>query len=57
MYDIIKSIIDHTWVSTSASGDQQYIMYICGAVILIFCVAFIDAIKTLLAAFLPRRKE
>lgn len=56
MYDLIKGIIDHSWISNT-TGDQQQIYYICGAAILIFSVAFIDAIKTLLAAYLPRRKE
>lgn len=56
MYDIISSIIAHNWQSNYTS-DQQYIYYIAGAVIIVFAVAFIDAIKTLLAAYLPRRKE
>lgn len=56
MYDIISGIIAHTWQSNYTS-DQQYIYYICGAVIIVFAVAFIDAIKSLLAAYLPRRKE
>lgn len=56
MYDIISNIIDHAWQS-NYSGDQQYIIYICGALIIIFAVAFVDAIKSLLAAYTPRRKE
>lgn len=56
MYSIIEGIIDHAWISTN-SGAQQYIMYICGALIVVFSVAFVDAIKNLIGAFAPRRKE
>lgn len=57
MYDLIKTIIDHDWISNYTS-DQQYILYMCGTLITIYSVAFIDAIKSLLRAFLPgRRKE
>lgn len=43
MYDLIKSIIDHTWV-TNNTADQQYIYYICGCVIIILTVVFIDMV-------------
>lgn len=43
MYDIIKNIIDHTWVTQNA-GDQQYIYYIVGALIIILSCVFIDLI-------------
>lgn len=43
MYDIIKALIDHTY-ETQYSGDQQYIYYIAGAMILLFSVVFIDLI-------------
>lgn len=56
MYDIISGIIAHTWQSNYTS-DQQYIYYICGAVIIVFSVAFIDAIKSLLSAYLPGRRK
>lgn len=56
MYDIISGILDHAWINNYTS-DQQYLYYICGAVIIVFAVAFVDAIKSLLAAYLPRRKE
>lgn len=45
MYEIIRQIINHTWVTGStASGDQQYIYYICGALILTLTAVFIDLV-------------
>lgn len=41
MYDIIKGIINHSWITTNA-GDQQYIYYICGAMILIMFTVLLD---------------
>ena len=43
MYDIISEIIGHTWQS-SYTGDQQYIYYIAGALILLLVVVFVDMI-------------
>lgn len=43
MYDIVKNIIDHSYI-TQGGGDQQYIYFICGAIIVIFCVVFIDLV-------------
>lgn len=43
MYNIISQIINHSWIS-SGSGDQQYIYYISGALIIILCVTFVDLI-------------
>lgn len=49
MYDAINSIIDHMWSSgTSGSGEQQYIYYISGAVIVLFTVYLLDLIKSLI---------
>lgn len=42
MFDIIESIIDHVWLT--GSSDQQYIYYICGALIIIFSCVIIDLI-------------
>ena len=43
MYDLIQSIIDHTWDTGSySSSEQQIIFYICGALILLFSTVFID---------------
>lgn len=41
MYDIVETIIDHAWQSNYTS-DQQYIYYICSALIIIFAITFID---------------
>lgn len=41
MYDLISNLIDHNWITTNA-GEQQYIYYICGAVIIILLVVFVD---------------
>lgn len=43
MYDIISDIIGHTWQSNYTS-DQQYIYYICGALIIILSCVFVDLI-------------
>lgn len=42
MYDIIQRMIAHIWVT--GSSDQQYIYYICGAMIIMFTCVFIDLI-------------
>lgn len=51
MYDIIKNIIDHSWITQNA-GDQQYIYYICSAVIIILLVVFIDLIRDIFRSFI-----
>lgn len=40
MYDVISNIINHVY----GSGDrgEQYIYYICGALIIIFTITFVD---------------
>lgn len=43
MYDIIFEIIGHAWQS-NYTGDQQYIYYIAGALILLLVVVFVDMI-------------
>lgn len=50
MYRIISDIIDHSWVTQNA-GDQQYIYYICGALIVILTVVFIDLIYRVFSHF------
>lgn len=47
MYDIVYAIINHTWQS-NYNGDQQYIYYISGALIIIFTIILIDMIYRLL---------
>lgn len=41
MFSIIQQIISHAWES-NYGGDQSYIYYICGALIVIFSCTFID---------------
>lgn len=50
MYDIIKNIIGHEWV-TNYSGDQQYIYYIVGALICLLVVIIVDFIKDIFSGF------
>lgn len=50
MYDLISNIIDHNWVIQNA-GEQQYIYYICGALILLFVVVIVDFIKDIFCGF------
>lgn len=50
MFDIIQDIIDHTWITQNA-GDQQYIYYIAGALIVVLTVVFIDLIYRVISHF------
>ena len=50
MYEIIEQIINHTW-QTNYTGDQQYIYYICGAVIIILLVVSIDLVYRVFSHF------
>lgn len=49
MYDIVSNIINHNWVTNSS--EQQYIYYICGAIIVILVVVFIDLIFRVFSHF------
>lgn len=51
MYDLISALIGHTW-QTNYSGEQQYIYYIAGAVIVILLVVFIDLVYRLFRSIL-----
>ena len=51
MYSIIEQIISHSWQS-NYSGDQSYIYYIAGSLIVVLTVAFVDLVKTTFAKFL-----
>ena len=53
VYDIVATIIDHEWVS-NYSGDQQYIYYICGALIIMLTAVFIDLVYTIFRNFWKR---
>lgn len=50
MYAIIENIINHTWQSNYTS-DQQYIYYICGALIIVITVVVIDLIYRIFSHF------
>lgn len=50
MYEVIEQIISHTWQSNYTS-DQQYIYYICGALVVVLTVKFIDLIEKLFSHF------
>lgn len=50
MYTIIDNIISHSWES-NYSSDQQYIYYMCGALIVIFSVVFIDLVYRVFSHF------
>lgn len=50
MYDLISNIINHEWIS-NYSGEQQYIYYICCAMIPLLTVVFIDFIKDIFSGF------
>lgn len=43
MYNVISSIINHSWITQNA-GDQQYIYYIAGAVIVVLTVVIVDLV-------------
>lgn len=53
MYDILNQIIDHAWIS-NYSGEQQYVMNMCCALIPILTVVFIDTIKSVFSSFLRK---
>lgn len=44
MYNIVYNIINHVWVSTGATGDQQYIYYACSVIIPVLVAVFVDLI-------------
>lgn len=54
MYDIIYQIIGHNW--TSGDSSQQYIFYVCAAMILILTVVFIDMTYQVFSHFWSGKK-
>lgn len=54
MYDLIESLISHTWQSNYTS-DQQYIYYITGTVIVLLVVMVFDLIKSLINSAAGKR--
>lgn len=45
MFDIFRSIIDHTWDNTIGAADQSYIYYGCIALIILFSIWLLDRIS------------
>lgn len=54
MYDIIKQLIGHEWIS-NYTGDQQYVYCIAGTVIVILLVTFIDLLYRIFHAVIHRK--
>lgn len=50
MYDLIYELIDHSY--TTGSSDQQYIYYICGALILILTASILDVLYRVFLHFM-----
>lgn len=50
MYQLISSLIGHSW--TTSAGEQQYIYYIAGAVIVVLLVTIIDLVYRLFRSIL-----
>lgn len=53
MYDVIADIISHNWQS-NYSSDQQYIYYICGALIVVLTAVILDFIFRMFSSFWRR---
>ena len=52
MYDLIQGFIDHTWVTTTNQGDQQYIYAISCILLVVFVVKVIDLISDVFHSFI-----
>lgn len=52
MYDLIANLIDHSWVQGDSM--QQYIVYICGALIMVLVSVFIDLVYRIFSHFWRR---
>lgn len=49
MYAIIEQIISHSWETQNSA--QQYIYYICGALIIVFSAVFLDMVVRIFFRF------
>ena len=49
MYDAIEIMIDHAWAT--GSSDQQYIYYICGALIIVLMAVTLDLVYRVFSHF------
>ncbi|MBQ9839099.1 MAG: hypothetical protein IJO56_06400 [Oscillospiraceae bacterium] len=54
MYDIIYEIIGHNW--TTGDSAQQYIFFVCAALIIILTVVFIDMVYQVFSHFWSGKK-
>lgn len=54
MYNVIQNIINHTW-QTQGANEQQYIYYICGAMIVILAAFFLDTFVRFFRGVLGRK--
>lgn len=55
MYSVVENIINHNWINNYTS-DQQYIYYICGALVVILTCVFIDLIYRVFSHFWNGRR-
>lgn len=51
MYDVVNQIINHVYQGTNNYGEQQYVYYICCALIPLLAVVFIDLIRGIFSGF------
>lgn len=49
MYEVIRQIINHVWVTNDSM--QQYIVYICGALICILLAVILDLVYRVFRSF------
>ena len=49
MYDIIEGIIQHSW--TTSNNAQQYVYFICGALIVVLTAVLLDVVVRILFRF------
>ena len=49
MYDIVSQIINHNWVTNDSA--QQYVYYICGALIIVLTAIFLDMVVRIFFRF------
>lgn len=56
MYDIIRNIINHTWITQNAPGDQQILYYMASVAVLVLIVVFIDMVYKVLSSFIRHFK-
>lgn len=54
MYDIIKNIIDHTYSGGYSNGEEAYLYYICGSLIILFVILMFDTFRRLFRRFIGK---